>query len=446
MVFLVIAIGTSSLTFNWVIEHNSEANVFPEFAGRVVYLSDILMFVGLILWAVGWYLSPTRTIRYGPKYVFLPLLFLAVMTALSIVWAEDSGQAGFAATRRVLLLGLYLALVNEAHRSLAPTAVVLFALGLLHTGVALAQIWGGSVTDLTRLGELAQGALGYEGVGESRAYGLGFNPNPVGMFLAVVSILAFSLFLLKEGGWWFRALTLACCAIMFLGVASTSSRSALLGWILGVSVVTLLGWYWNEPERRGLLLRVGVAVLLFFFASTIYFVSSNIEDGQFGVERITGVPDRLGFAQVTQGLRIRASDLALAFPIIREHPIWGDGAVNYPNALHNKLNPDSPGGIYTPPHNVPITLMAELGFAALIGWSFIVASPVIWVILNRKSKKYSLHSLVWLGPLIVIIFEGFWDFTPWSTQDGRVLMMGVLGLWAGATSPNHLSVRNSSVN
>ena len=125
MVFLVIAIGTSSLTFNWVIEHNAEANLFPEFAGRVVYLSDILMFVGLILWAVGWYLSPTRTIRYGPKYVFLPLLFLAVMTALSIVWAEDSGQAGFAATRRVLLLGLYLALVNEAHRSLAPTAVVL---------------------------------------------------------------------------------------------------------------------------------------------------------------------------------------------------------------------------------------------------------------------------------------------------------------------------------
>ena len=90
--------------------------------------------------------------------------------------------------------------------------------------------------------------------------------------------------------------------------------------------------------------------------------------------------------------------------------------------------------------------MGELGIAALIGWSFIVASPLIWVILNRKSKKYSLHSLVWLGPLIVIIFEGFWDFTPWSTQDGRVLMMGVLGLWAGATSPNHLSVRNSSVN
>ena len=50
--FLVLgfAVGSSSLTFSWVLEHQAAVNYFPEFAGRVVYLSDILVIAGIFIW------------------------------------------------------------------------------------------------------------------------------------------------------------------------------------------------------------------------------------------------------------------------------------------------------------------------------------------------------------------------------------------------------------
>ncbi len=41
LVVLALAVGTSSLTFHWIIEDNRAVLLFPEFASTVVYISDI---------------------------------------------------------------------------------------------------------------------------------------------------------------------------------------------------------------------------------------------------------------------------------------------------------------------------------------------------------------------------------------------------------------------
>ena len=33
-----------------------------------------------------------------------------------------------------------------------------------------------------------------------------------------------------------------------------------------------------------------------------------------------------------------------------------------------------------------------------------------------------------------MVIESLWDFPPWATQDGRVLMVAVLALWVGSFS------------
>ncbi len=63
---LAIWVGTSSLTFAWVLDHSVEMNFFPEFAGLVLYLSDIFLIGGLLTWTVGWNLSPRLNLRFGP--------------------------------------------------------------------------------------------------------------------------------------------------------------------------------------------------------------------------------------------------------------------------------------------------------------------------------------------------------------------------------------------
>jgi len=97
LALLALAVATSSLTFNWVLDHDSAANFFSEFAGRVVYLSDIFLWIGLAFWATGWYLSQGKSWRWGPWYVILPLLLLVALSLLNTLWAENAAQASYTA-------------------------------------------------------------------------------------------------------------------------------------------------------------------------------------------------------------------------------------------------------------------------------------------------------------------------------------------------------------
>ena len=313
LVLLTVAVAASSLTFSWTLEHKSDANFFPEFAGRVLYPSDLLLVAGLVIWAVGWYLSSRQPIRYGPSYVFLPLLILVGLTTLSIIWAADAPQASFTAT---------------------------------------------------------------------------------------------------------------------------ASRSAFLGWLLGLLAVTLLAWLWRR-QARGLVLRLAGIAVLAFTLTTIVALSvvpaAGDSQGPFSnaFSNAGKGLDRFSSSQITTGLEGRGQDLAYSLSIIREALFLGVGAGNYPQELKQNLDPGSLGGIYTPVHNVPLLILAELGILGGVAWALLMLAPLIWIISRRKEPPADLRSLLWVGPLLVLLFEGLWDFPPWSTQDGRVLMMAVLGLWVG---------------
>ena len=81
-----------------------------------------------------------------------------------------------------------------------------------------------------------------------------------------------------------------------------------------------------------------------------------------------------------------------------------------------------------------LLLLAELGIAGGIGWGFLMIAPVVWILSTWRLPSVDLHSYLWLGPLVVILFVSLLDFPPWATQDGRVLTMAILGLWAGAAA------------
>jgi O-antigen ligase len=429
----------SSVTWNWVARHDTAANFFPEFAGSVVYLSDIFLWVGLAFWTAGWYVSRPASWNWGPWFAAWPLVLLTGLSVLSVFWAEHSGQATYTAGRRVWLIALYLVFANERARSLRPALLALFLVGLLQAAVALGQVVTGRALGVWFAGEITQGALGYEGIGSPRAYGLGFNPNPVGLFLAVASTFMFGFFLTARITWPIRTLALASFVLTYMALRATDSRAAFLGWILGVLAVSTLTWLASRSERWRTIKRIGVAAV--FVVLGEFFILTA--PAQKTTDMLTTLPSpgtasvatRLSPEQISAGLSGRIADANQAVPIVRENLLIGVGAGNYALALRKRLAPDSVGVGYVPVHNVPLLLTAELGIVGGIAWMMIMSAPLLWVFTNlRRSARFEFPSLLWLGPLLVLLFVSLWEFTPWSTQDGRVLMMGVLGLWAGSVS------------
>jgi hypothetical protein len=64
-----------------------------------------------------------------------------------------------------------------------------------------------------------------------------------------------------------------------------------------------------------------------------------------------------------------------------------------------------------------------------------MVAPAVWAFSwLRAGNHLNSVALIWLGPVLVVLFESLLDFTPWATQDGRVLMMAMLAMWAGGVA------------
>lgn len=464
LIAMSIGVATSSLTPNWIIEHDEAANFFPEFAGRVVYLSDVWLLLGLATWVVGWYVKPPRTLRLGPSYLFVPLAILVALTALSAVWASDGTTAAFAAERRLLLFGLYVVLVNEVRRATVPVVGAMLVIALLHAAVGLVQVVEGGAAGLMALGEIGPDHPHYDLVGWGGAYGLAFNPNPLGLFLAFVSTSAYGLYLLGDFSWRSRALMLVPYGITFIALVGTLSRAALVGCCIGLVAVTLLHWLWNRGSRGATAVRATTAAVLTvaLFLGYPYLISAAPNgEGSGGAESPTSLEGPTGetgpaggtpleqsapetplewFASAPLGqfsaesvdarATFSGSEFRLGLPVIREHLWLGVGASNFPQVLAGRFETN----VFTPIHNVSLLLLAELGVLGGAAWLLIMSAPLIWIYSRRHAVGADMLELLWLGPLLLLFFVGLLEFTPWATQDGRVLMMAALGLWAGGVS------------
>ena len=438
LVLLALAVGSATLTFDWIIEHQPDLNYVGEFAGAVLYPSDFLLVAGLAFWTVGWFLSPGLKLRYGPLYVLIPLLLLVALTGFSGLWATYEALAGFSALRRLLLLGLYLVMVTDGVRALVPMVVALFGFGLLHAGVGLAQVLAESTVGLSSLGELTEAELIVGGIGNPRAYGLGFNPNPIGLFLSVVAILAYGLFLLKRLPLPTMALCSGIFGVTFLGLIVTASRSALMGWLLAVLVVTILAWLWAGENRSLVLKRLAIAAVVLVAAvgmvGPISYVSGlpkSTAASPQAYEILGNVSNRIYPDVISRGITGRVSDWELNGPVIRKHWVLGVGAGNAPVALKENYFPDRSGSFFVPPHNVLLLVWTELGVLGGAAWGLIMVAPLVWLISNRLGNRIEPDALLWLGPLVVILLVSLLEFSPWATQDARLLMPAILGLWAG---------------
>jgi O-antigen ligase len=412
-----------------VLIHRPGGPIFFEFLDITLYTNDLVWLATLGAWLLSWMLGRRpRTVRLGPWFLFGPLAGLFVLSLAGIPLAVDPVVATYHAVRQLLLLGLYLQLVNMP----LSTGIIAwsFAAGVaIQAVVAVPQFVLRQSLGLERLGEVSVQAA-WPGasvvmVGSERwlrAYGLAQHPNLLGGCMMVMLLVMTGYYLRQST--WRRFLMLAAIGLALATLLLTFSRAAWLGTLLGGAI--LIGLL-ALAHRRGTWSwpRSSVALLgALSLGLVLTFVLLNWPLLQ----------PRLGLT--SQGVEIRSVDdrqmqVGAALTLIQRRPVLGVGLGNYPIALY-QLAPEtvSEYPVFQPVYNVLLLSAAEAGLGGGLLWVTMVLAPWLALWVRRRALQVDAWWAGLSGALAGLTLVSVFDFYPWSSHQGTLLLWIIWALWA----------------
>lgn len=410
-----------------------DRNVLAQYAQPGFYPADLplafLLATALIL-EYRW--------QRGPLSITVALAAICLLAIASIPQSVSPPFTIYVAARWLLAFFLYIWFLQRVTpaRSLA----LVFAAGLgIHAIVGIFQVAYQGPLDLP--GELAlrpevpgAAVLLVDGVRLLRAYGLAFHPNVLGGFLAVGLVLLTPWLnrLPVVGLWW----------LMWTALWLTFSRSAWLA--IGLTMpLALLVCYVKRPHTRRMLV-LGASGALGLFLGFLLVASDQVRTRLSPIGgQLPALSDELpGSSLETRSLSERAEQNNLAWEIIKQRPLGGIGAGNFPLAMV-RLRPDMTAQSV---HNVPLLLASEVGIPGALFWLFTnVVVLTRFILLWRKADAALLCAMcAWLGLSLV----AFVDSYPWALNSGLLLTAMVLGLAGraptGSNERHHTVPRSSS--
>lgn len=298
-----------------------------------------------------------------------------------------------------LLVYLLAARVLVSSRQRILLAAVLLALGLVHTGVGIAQAAQGEDFMLFGFIRAANG---------SRASGLFVSPNHYAGFLEIAGVLGLSL------AWWsarkpgIRVLAGYCALACYIGLLLSQSRGGVLCAVVSLIVWTALTFragYLRNPGGFKRVLVLGIAVLALLLCIGTWFVAQHIV-----------LSERLA---TTFGGDIRLSNWKAALAQFHSAPIFGTGAGThlYLGRFHRQpdlqLDPVHAHGDY-------LELLAEYG---VIGMGGMVVFLVLHAVCGLRA----------LGRLALALRE-----KGGAGSDELALVIGALAAFAGLAAHSAL--------
>ena len=384
----------------WIFKDVSINGGVFEYGRLSLYASEIILLVILFL----------GLIRFRNSKTYFWIGWLAVWSALTILWSEEKILASYGWLKLAEGISLFWLINQQKHRqglsfSLIISGLIQAAFGIyqfLNQGIVGANKWLG----LAMINSEAAGTSVIEFLDQRwlRAYGSLPHPNILGGFLAVC-LLVLVIKLVKEQQvnkhlryfYWLAAI------ITFFGLITTFSRSAWLGF--GLTFISLLVYHLVKKikERRSTVLSL---TAVFIIISLVFLIV-------FPYQLITG--------RIKSDSRLEQKSLAerqVVYEqfgsVIKGHWYQGTGPGNYLMAVR-ELQPDLAWYDYQPVHDSGLLTFAELGVIGLI--LFIL---VIIYVLRNKSDYWPL--------VIAILVIGLFDHYFRSLYFGIILWWLVMAL------------------
>ena len=288
---------------------------------------------GSLALAAAWQMISTRRVRTPPA-ALLWLTALAVWAAVSLLWAADLAPAT-SRLATVLQLLVFVWLGWQIARSRRDLCLMLGGY-LTGCAVAAAGAWRSFLSGAAYVG-VTQEALGDVRYGEPRFAASGYDPNDMGVTLALGIPIATYLALAGQRRW--RLLWLAYLPLGLSGIVLSGSRGAAL--TAGVAVACVVLWAGRKsPVAAAAALALAVAAGL----------------GAWWVDpetwrRILTFRQQLAGGSLGDRLPIWRAGLALLW----SNPIAGVGVGGFPGAVSRYLTYPMVA------HNTFLSVTAELG-------------------------------------------------------------------------------------
>ena len=276
------------------------------------------------------------------RHCWAAIAFVAWM-ALTTFVARDPEASLVQIWLMLTLLLLYIYVVSTVRTRHDVLLVVgMLMLALLAEGLLMLVE---RATGLT-MSSFLQGATPiYDKTLDGRAGGPTGSPNQAAAYLSLMLPAAAALLVTRASGR-YRLLAAPALVLGVLGVVFTFSRGGWIATLIGLSITLALIAGRERRSLGTLALALGVAApLLIFFGDAI-------------VERIVG-DDRGALAG-------RGPLLQIAERMIRDHPLVGVGANNFPIVMKDYLTPDLWGIWLQTVHNAYLRTWAETGIVGLL--------------------------------------------------------------------------------
>jgi len=345
------------------------------------------------------------------------LIFLTLWAFLSQFWAfglDDYPGLAQTASLQLLIVMLFTFVVIAASPPIDFVIPVLIVSMLIHGSIGGLQVIFQSDIGLDILGEFSldvaeSGVSVLESNGERwlRPYGLLPHPNVLAGIIAF-GILASAAWILESGKKYGFGIMSFVIGFWFLML--TFSRSAWIGFLAGVIFAFPFVWRVENFWKKILPVIAGTFVVGCIFVAIFHpLLLSRAGVGEQNTE-LRSVSDRIVYMDI-------------AWRGIREYPVTGVGAGNYPwyasNIIFYYTDFDLRGDNV---HNIYLSIASELGFIGFALFSGVILSGFGAVLKQKTPGKIAL-----LAGFFAWMLIGLFDHYMWTLVLTQSLWFGILG-------------------
>jgi hypothetical protein len=404
-----------------IIGEFSHARVYFTYDHALLFISDALAVISIILWASVRIARSTQS-QHGlsisqskPSAFHLLLIAIFLLPSFSVLWSSDWRTALYIAVH-ILLVFLLVVSLRDWNEAWKPAMLGLSAALTVQiiTGFAgfaaqstsflepLAMKWPGLLDPSIRGASVVQLQNGLRVL---RAYGTLPHPNILGGFTLISILGPASLYIMA------RKTNIPALLLYSLGVILilfTFSRSAWLG-LFAFLFLLLLKSKYLQRKRLYLLIATSLLTIVLTLYPLRDLVFTRISNAPVQTEQLSS----FGRSWLTQQ----------ALDMIQAHPLTGVGIGSFVLELADYA---IEGAIIEPVHNIFLLVGAELGiFGMLIFFALfiMIASRIITV----QKPQAILASATLAGLGVISLFDHYF----WSIAPGRLLLGLALGIWAG---------------
>lgn len=405
--------------------------------GNIFDISTVPLVIALLGAAllIDWVKMPHRWQKTGDllrvhRTIFVPQLVLTILAVISVIGRPLSFEmvkhlsimcAALVAVASVLWLRT--AWSNMA-RIQSGIIVCLLIQGIVGLGQFMRQRDLGLYWLDEQVAQAAQGfnVLFVNGVRVLRAQGLNWHPNPLAAFLLTGCLIL----LIPTQQQRRRHLLWLALLVALPAAFVTFSRSAWLGYGVGLGFLTLVGQLWPRRQWRGRLwlgvtlsvATVGIGVMLLG-----NIVASRVQPADNPLEE--------------RSINERVSQYRVAQEVISAQPVRGVGAGNLKQYLSEVYAADASVRSDSLIHNIPLLISAEIGIVGGILWLWLMVYPPLAVLLKRQTV--SLEAIGLASVLSVLLVTNLLTIFSWWNADGLLYHWLLLGLFSAELNrpPRH---------